>query len=112
MSAPPYIPTPAAIRELCGSGDLDAVVNLYNDKRLRNPEDFRQGLLGAVMKGQLRIVRYLLDNGASIDGSVAAMTARAKSLPIFELFVEYGWDVNSSIGFGDTVLPYVTILLQ
>ncbi|KAI9785037.1 MAG: hypothetical protein M1835_003436 [Candelina submexicana] len=54
------------------------------------------GLVIAIARDQPVILRYFLDSGADFrDGSIASATGWCKSLEIFEVLVEKGWDVNT-----------------
>lgn len=75
-------------------------------------EDFRQrGLHNAVNAGQVEIARFFLEQGAKLDGNTVLRVAQSesKSIEIFELFVEYGWNVNTPGYGGHTVLGYVSV---
>jgi hypothetical protein len=98
-------PNLRTISGLCANGDLHSVIKLFKNEELRNPDCLRAGLLGAITTRQVQIARQLLEYGANICEDATSGAAGAKSIPIFELFVEYGWDVNSSVGFGETILP-------
>jgi hypothetical protein len=95
------------IERASGSGDLETIVALVDELKLA-PENLQHSLLLAVASEDIQIARYLLDKGASIDsGVVFAAAYKAKSIPVFELLVEYGWDINAPVKEkGSTALRY------
>ena len=105
----PDIPERQDIIALCGSADLDAVIDRFNtDEDFQKPTYLYFALIGAVKKQQIEIARFCLEHGARVDEEIACEAALVRSIPLFELFLEYGWDINSCPGgHGDTVLPYV-----
>jgi hypothetical protein len=97
------------ISALCAAGDLDGVKALYNDNEtFRKPNRLYYGLASAARRKHFDIVRFCLEHGAVVDEDIADDAAEIGSIPIFELFLEYGWDINYSPGgHGGTVLPCV-----
>jgi ankyrin repeat protein len=91
---------------LCGSGNLEAVINHFNNNEdFRKPSRISLGLHAAVEKYDLEIARFCLQHGALVNDEIAGDAALLRSIPLFELFVWYGWDINSYPGGdGDTVL--------
>ncbi|KAI9864036.1 MAG: hypothetical protein M1813_003352 [Trichoglossum hirsutum] len=98
------------IERASGSGDLETIVALVDELKLA-PENLQHSLLLAVASEDIQIARYLLDKGASIDsGVVFAAAYKAKSIPVFELLVEYGWDINAPVKEkGSTALSFVVM---
>lgn len=110
-----------AFRQLCGSGNLAAVVRLLEAaEREREPEterrrrsteedlDLTQGLVAAIYGKRIQMAEYLLKQGAAVDRSdVSNAAASVKSIALFELLIQHGWDINSSVMGGETILPYV-----
>lgn len=94
-----------AFQQVCASGDLAAVVSLLNAES-RSAEYLTQGLLAAIYEKRIQIAEYLLNNGAVIDRDVSNAVASMKSIALFELLIEHGWDINSSVMGGETILPY------
>lgn len=94
-----------AFQQVCASGDLAAVVNLLNAET-RSAEYLTQGLLAAIYEKRIQIAEYLLNNGAAIDRVVPIAAASVKSIALFELLIEHGWDINSPVLGGETILPY------
>lgn len=121
MSVPPAMPLPdpkylrssiptwdmdlyRQFAQACRSGVLANVAKLV-DTEPRNPEYLTQGLCAAIFENNVQIVEFLLDKGAAIDRTVPSAAARVKSLPIFKLLLEHGWDINAPVMGAGTVLP-------
>lgn len=86
--------------------NLQAVRSLVEDESYNpTPHYLSQALAKAIWSTRISIVQYLLDHGAGIDRGVVGAAAKAKSLAIFEMMVQAGWDVNSPKFRGHTVLP-------
>lgn len=64
------------------------------------------GLHTAIENNQLHVVQFFLDQGFKSIGSIARKIATrgCRAIPIFDLLKDYGWHVNMSDGFEDTVL--------
>lgn len=106
----PTLSTPAdgsleAFFEACESGDLARVTELVQGQS--RPEDYlSRGLLTAAVAGQAAIARYLLEHGARLEpGPIPVIAARGRSLAVFQVLKEYGWNVETE---GYKVLPYVS----
>lgn len=93
-------------RQACASGDLARVTSLAIAET-PNAEYLTQGLLAAIYQQRIQIVEYLLNTGAVINRAIPNAAASAKSLAIFRLLVEHGWDVNDTVMGGETILPCV-----
>lgn len=99
----------------CSTGDLESAALLAaGDHAPNNAYYLNFGLVSAIIHKQLDIVRYLLSHGAVIDDSVTAMAVKAASLPVFEILLSHGWDVNTSFLGGQTallnLLPHVELI--
>ena len=92
------------LRETCRSGVFENVTKPV-DSEARSPEYLAEGLLHAVLVNNVQIVEYLLNKGAVIDRRIPGAAAHVKSLPIFQLLREHGWDMNASVMANQTVLP-------
>lgn len=94
--------------EACVSGDLELVTELVQGRN--RPEDYLyRGLLAAAEADQAVIAGYLLEQGASLEPSpVAIMAARGRSLSVFQVLKEHGWNVETE---GYKVLPYVPCIM-
>lgn len=93
-------------RQTCASGDLPAVTSLIGSQT-RNADYLTQGLLAAINQEQIQICEYLINSGAVIDRDISNAAASVKSIPIFKLLVEHGWDVNSPVIGGEPILLFV-----
>lgn len=83
--------------EVCGSGDFEKVAEIV-DSESHSQEYLREGLCAAIDQKDVRIVDFLLKRGASIDlVDVPGAAASAKSIPVFKLLLEHGWDINAPI---------------
>ena len=89
----------------CSTGHLESVISLSAGPHApSNTYYLNFGLVSAIINQQLEVIRYLLSHGAIIDSSITAMAVRAASLPVFEIFLSHGWDVNTSFMGGHTAL--------
>ena len=87
------------------TADLEVVKTLVADDKYRpTPNYLSQALVKAIETQEIPIVQYFLSEGTDIDRAVLAAAAQAKSLPIFELMVHAGWDVNAPMFGGRTML--------
>ena len=110
LSNPSIEPTTAAslgvFAEACLNGNLDTVATLATgDDHYPDTQYYlNHGFLTSIIHKQVPIARFLLSRGATITPTVSIAAVRGESLPIFELLVEYGWDVNSPVMGGQTAL--------
>ena len=88
------------------SGDLELVAALIEDPKC-TPNQLHWGLYMAAEYGHVEIARYLLDHGAVIAHTSYA-AATGGHIPMFELFVEYGWDITDPRE-GNSILRYVIL---
>lgn len=88
-----------AFQQICA-----AVVSLLNAET-RSAEYLTRGLLAAIYEKRIQIAGYLLNSGAVIDHDVSNAVASVKFIALFELLIAHGWDINSSVMGGETVLP-------
>ena len=89
----------------CSNGHLESVCELAaGDHAPNNAYYLNFGLVSAIIHDQRDIVRYLLSHGAVIDDRVTAMAVKTASLPIFDILLSHGWDVNASFLGGQTPL--------
>ena len=90
--------------QACRSGVLANVAELV-DTGPRTPEYLTRGLCAAIYHKNIEIVECLLNRGATIDRSIPTAAAWVRSLPIFELLLEHGWDINAPVmGAGTTLM--------
>lgn len=62
------------------------------------PEDFDLALLDAARGGHSLVVTRLFDEGAVLSHSaplVALKEGGSKAIPVYQAFIDHGWDVNS-----------------
>ena len=88
----------------CRSGNLATVTELI-DSKPRTRHCLIDGLVGAILENNIQIVKFLLDRGTVIHRAVAMAAAHVKSLSIFQLLLEHGWDINTPVMRAGTVLP-------
>ena len=89
--------------QACRSGVLANVAKLV-DTGPRSPEYLTEGLCAAIFENNVQIVEFLLNKGVAIDRTVPMAAAQVKSLPIFQLLLEHGWDINAPVMGDGTVL--------
>ncbi|KAL9130925.1 MAG: hypothetical protein Q9217_001028, partial [Psora testacea] len=88
---------------LCQSGDFASVAKLVQDEP-HSPEYLTQGLLAAIHQNNAQLVEFLLRKGAVIDRAVPLTAVSGRSIAIFQLLMEYGWDINTPIMGNGTAL--------
>ncbi|KAF6225512.1 hypothetical protein HO133_009512 [Letharia lupina] len=109
-SNPSIEPTTAAslhaFAEACANGNMDtAAILATGDDHYPNTQYYlNHGLLASIIHKQLPIARFLLSHGATITPSIAMAAVRGECIPIFELLLEKGWDVNSPVTGGQPAL--------
>jgi hypothetical protein len=87
-----------ALWQACCSDDIAPLARLI--ETLNPPiNEFWTGLCVAIHHNYLNMVRYLLERGVPVDGSVVEKALEARSIPILEMLREFGWDdVNMKLG--------------
>ena len=95
-----------AFAQACLNGDIDTVAILATgDDHYPNTQYYlNHGLLTSIIYKQVPIARFLLERRATITPAIAMAAVRGECLPVFELLVEEGWDVNSPVTGGQTAL--------
>ena len=97
-----------APEEACRTGGLERPIEIIEviNRVEYGPPDLQSSLSQAVRNGQLQIARDLLDHGAVVDNSVAYAAIHSSSdlIQVFELLLEKGWNVNSSVYRAKTAL--------
>ncbi|MCJ1379688.1 hypothetical protein MMC17_002790 [Xylographa soralifera] len=96
----------ALVEQASFSGDLGTIISLI-DKHHFSSEELQFALGSAVRGNQPQTIRYFLDQGVQIGQRAALAAARLKSLTVYQLLVQYRWDVNTPLGAGRTALAYV-----
>lgn len=87
----------SALWQACDLNDTAPLAHLI--ETLDPPDNLLKTCLAtAVDHNRLNIVRYLLERGVSIPGHAVHSALRVGSIPALEMFREFGWDVNTSLG--------------
>jgi len=90
----------SALWYACDSTDT---VPLAEFAEALNPtvDELRPGFWYATQKGNLIMMRYLLDQDVFVGGTEVKQALRGSSIPALEVLREYGWkDVNMNLGEG------------
>jgi hypothetical protein len=94
----------STIWHACNSNDTTSLAHLIETLQ-PSVLDLGPGLVTAIKGNHLEMVRYLLEQGVSVDGNVVEIALRARSIPVLEILREYGWEVNMKLGqFATTAL--------
>ena len=110
---PSHFPPYAAVRALekitnaAAAGDLDTVKRLVTDENYHPTPNYLSRALSKAIPQHLPTAAYLLSAGAEMDRAFLAVASVAKSLPVFEMMVNSGWDVNAPMFGGRTMLASV-----
>lgn len=89
----------------CSSGHLESVTLLAAGDHAPNSTYYlNSGLVSAIIHKQIEIVYYLLSHGATVDERITATAVMAASLPVFEILLSHGWNVNTAFMGGHTAL--------
>ncbi|MCJ1433061.1 Ankyrin-2 [Xylographa pallens] len=91
------------------SGDLETISSLI-DKHHFSSEELQFALGSAVRGNQPQTIRYFLDHDVRIGRRAQLAAARLQSLTVYQLLLQYGWDVNAPLAGGRTTLAYVFYL--
>jgi hypothetical protein len=86
----------SALWRACDSNDTAPLAQLIETL---NPSanDLMPGLMVAIERGHLSMIRYLLERGLSIYRSVVMVALEARSIPVLEILREFGWDINTRL---------------
>ncbi|KAH7253583.1 uncharacterized protein BKA55DRAFT_477584, partial [Fusarium redolens] len=93
----------------CVEGDLPTVESVVTSQT-RTPAFLHEGLVNALGSGNVDVARYLLDSGAPITKRTPTWALEApkdQQMPLFELFLQHGWAVNTPGFYGSVLLPSV-----
>jgi len=86
-----------ALWEACESNDTAPLAHLIEALE-PSAGDLKMGLVRAIKGNHLNMVRYLLERGVPVRGSVLEAALRARSIPVLEMLREFGWDdVNMKV---------------
>ncbi|KAL8717221.1 MAG: hypothetical protein Q9225_005518 [Loekoesia sp. 1 TL-2023] len=92
-----------AFPESCASGDPDEVRSILQRTKVL-PEYFDLGVGAAIRNERLDILAYLLSQVPTIDQGIVLSAALKRSIKIWEMLLDHGWDVNSPVIDGSTLL--------
>ncbi len=85
------------LRESCELGQLETVREIV-ERIKNNPEDslrpYGSVLAYAVTANQLAVVSYLLSHDFSVGRASAEAAIPVKFIPILEVLLEHGWDID------------------
>ena len=105
---PAYNPLPEveAMRAACASGDLTSVQSVFQTYWLDRPVNEQidkdlfgaSGLCEAIRRDDAVIGSFLLSHVLSINEGHFAMATEYRSYSSLQLFVDQGWDINTSLG--------------
>ena len=70
-------------------------------------DSFEYCLRCAIAARQLDIARNLLENGALIDEDVIDAALVSKSVAVFQMLLDHGWDINRNYN-GGVIFPYIS----
>ncbi|KAL8832367.1 MAG: hypothetical protein Q9170_004903, partial [Blastenia crenularia] len=93
-------------QEVCASGDLTKVAEIV-DSEPRSQEYLNAGLRFAIYKADIRIVEFLLRKVETINADIARAAIEARSIPIFQMLLDHGWDINAPVLAGSTMVTRV-----
>ena len=98
------------VEQASQSSDLETIRSLVHEHNLTS-EDLQRALYWAVRSKEPQIIRYFLDQGVRIGRRAALAAAAVRSLAVYMLLAEYGWDVNAPLSGGETTIMYVSTAL-
>lgn len=87
-----------AIRERSPSQLVAAMEMIKADSRLSSPQEFLPSILGrCVRHGSIDLVKYLLESErAPVESLSPLVVAANSSIPLLELLISHGWDLNKA----------------
>ena len=91
--------------------DLEAVLELLESKPRPSQKELNKALASAVDPelGLPDAVVPLFENGACITENVFLEGVTREDVELWEIFLKYGWDINS-LEFGQTALRYYCVI--
>ncbi|KAI9766488.1 MAG: hypothetical protein M1839_004892 [Geoglossum umbratile] len=105
------------LQDSCARGDLDRVKSLLSTWQSGvwgahpTPKELVPALVAAAESGHALVVSYLLDRGAEVLPTVPALTTNAAAnvdlVPVFQAYIDHGWDINSKSHKGEPMLNYI-----
>ena len=99
------LPEVEAMRAACASGELTSVQAVFQtwldqptNERIDNGLLGAEGLCEAIKRDDAIIGSFLLSHVLSINDGHFAMATKYRSYSILQLFIDRGWDINTSLG--------------
>jgi hypothetical protein len=99
----PEDPSLPKLLECTNLGQLDPIKKLVEGQN-RSQDYLYSGICSAAGAGHVEVVRFFLEQGTGLT-KVASRALESGSIPIFELLLEFGWDVNHPEPHGKPILP-------
>lgn len=91
------------LKTACFDGDVEKVQKLITCDWKLSQAELNDALYQATWKGHATIAALLMSNGAHITKQTFLAAIRNEGFPIFKVFLNHGWDINST-EFGDPAL--------
>ncbi|MCJ1401421.1 hypothetical protein MMC11_004634 [Xylographa trunciseda] len=102
------------LRDACERGNLNEVISQLDQwQSAQSPsrltaKHLQDALIGAISAGQSEVVDHLLKNGAEMDPELVEFAlGRNKSVKMYEVFLQHGWNINSRTGTGAPALKHL-----
>ncbi|KAJ6015074.1 ankyrin repeat-containing domain protein [Penicillium herquei] len=106
---PEYI---ISLEKACQTGSVPDIQAVISSNHLSTIKLYR-ALLITLNAGHIDASAYLLEHGARIVGSTARNILSgpiASQVPLFELLIQHGWDINKAEEAEDLLLPHSSII--
>lgn len=87
----------SALKNACDS-DNTAPLERLIETLDPSVDNLKPGLWVAIKHNHLKMVRYLLERGVSVNEFAVKRAIQAKSIPALEILREFGWEVNMKLG--------------
>ena len=79
----------------CETGDIEAVTRIL-EKEVVSDDQLQKGLSRAAWRGRPAVANILLSKGAIVDRMSFLGSVSRGDVAMFELFVKYGFDINTT----------------
>lgn len=96
--------TSKILNTACSNGDLDKIQELLSSDWKPSQYELDKALQKATWGGHATITGLLLSNGARITDQAFMGACHNEDLPIFQEFLNHGWDINSTEFEGEPAL--------